>query len=208
MPGINGEPYYDGMEDAEGGSEKAALYCRSAMYGSVLSGGLGGHIYGAGGWQGGLWSGEVEPQSKWPIWNVIQWPSADQMRHVKAFVLSEGRRYEDLVPATDLVSPNRSGKPGGNVGWAYCARTADRQLFLVYFEKDCPQATLSGAQPGAKYQAQWFNPRTGKWGGARTLAADAEGKMTLPAFPGAVEKSEDDWALKLLWLGTQSCSAR
>jgi hypothetical protein len=33
---------------------------RSAMYGNVLSGGLGGHIYGASGWQGGIWSGEVE----------------------------------------------------------------------------------------------------------------------------------------------------
>jgi len=54
VPAINGEPYYDGMEDAEPGSELAALYCRSAMYGSVLSGGLGGHIYGAGGWKGGM----------------------------------------------------------------------------------------------------------------------------------------------------------
>ena len=60
IPGINGEPYYDGMEDAAPGSEKAARYCRSAIYGSVLSGGLGGQIYGAGGWSGGIWSGEVE----------------------------------------------------------------------------------------------------------------------------------------------------
>jgi hypothetical protein len=41
VPAINGEPYYDGMENAEGGSEVAGLYCRSAMYGSVLSGGAG-----------------------------------------------------------------------------------------------------------------------------------------------------------------------
>jgi hypothetical protein len=197
VPGINGEPYYDGMEDAEGGSEKAALYCRSAMYGSVLSGGLGGHIYGAGGWKGGLWSGEIEPESLYPIWKVIQWPSADQMRHLKEFVLSDGRRYEDLVPATDLVSPNRTGKPNGNVGWAYCARTADQQLFMVYFEKECPQATVSGAQPGAKYQSRWFNPRTGKWAGAKILTADADGKIVLPAFPGGSEKSDDDWAMKL-----------
>ena len=52
LPASNGEPYYDGMEDAEAGSKRAVLYCRSAMYGSVLSGGLGGHIYGAGGWKG------------------------------------------------------------------------------------------------------------------------------------------------------------
>ncbi|MHC4325739.1 MAG: apiosidase-like domain-containing protein, partial [Planctomycetota bacterium] len=50
VPGINGEPYYAGMEGAAGDTETSALYCRSAMYGSVLSGGLGGHIYGAGGW--------------------------------------------------------------------------------------------------------------------------------------------------------------
>jgi len=49
VPAINGEPYYDGMLNTPGGSATAALYCRSAMYGSVLSGGLGGHIYGAGG---------------------------------------------------------------------------------------------------------------------------------------------------------------
>jgi hypothetical protein len=199
VPALNGEPYYDGMEDAEGGSEKAALYCRSAMYGSVLSGGLGGHIYGAGGWQGGLWSGEIEAASKYPIWQVIQWPSADQMRHLKRFVLSEGRRYEDLAPATDLVSPNQSGKPKGNTGWAYCARTPGRDLFLLYFEQDCPQATLSGAQPGGKYQARWFDPRTGEWvgqGGA-VLVADAEGKAALPPFPGGAARSADDWGLKL-----------
>ena len=197
VPGINGEPYYDGMENLEPGSDAAALYCRSAMYGSVLSGGLGGHIYGAGGWQGGLWSGEVEAASKWPLWNVVRWPSADQMRHLKAFVMADGRKYQDLLPQTDLLAPNKSGKPNTCIGWAYAAGTADRQLFLVYFEKECPQAALSGAQPGATYQAQWFNPRTGKWGGARMIAADAEGKVALPAFPGGVEKSEDDWALKL-----------
>ncbi|GAG52563.1 unnamed protein product, partial [marine sediment metagenome] len=81
VPAINGEPYYDGMLDAEPGSKLAALYCRSAMYGSVLSGGLGGHIYGAGGWKGGMWSGEVEKESLYPIWKVVRWPSADQLRH-------------------------------------------------------------------------------------------------------------------------------
>ncbi len=199
VPGINGEPYYDGMEDAQGGSERAALYCRSAMYGSVLSGGLGGHIYGAGGWQGGMWSGEVEPASKYPIWKVIQWPSADQMRHLKRFVLSEGAKYQRLVPSTKLLSPNRSGKPKSNVGWAYCAHTGEKDLFLLYFEKDCPQAALSGAAAGAAYAAQWFNPRTGRWRPVKApLAADAKGKIALPKFPGGKDRSANDWAMKLL----------
>jgi len=198
VPGINGEPYYDGMEGAEGGSRTAALYSRSAMYGSVLSGGLGGHIYGAGGWKGGMWSGEVEGASKYPIWKVIQWPSADHMRHLKAFILSEGRRYEDLVPRAALVSPHRSGKPRGLTGWAYCARTEGRDLFLLYFEKGCPRATLSGARPRGNYKARWFDPRTGEWlGGAGTLAADPSGEIALPRFPGSKARSDTDWALKL-----------
>jgi len=199
VPAINGEPYYDGMEDAEPGSARAALYCRSAMYGSVLSGGLGGHIYGAGGWQGGMWSGEVEEASKYPIWDVIQWPSADQMRHLRTFVLSEGRRYQDLIPATDSVAPNQSSGPKTNVGWAYAARTADRDLILLYFEKDCPQATVSQVWANGKYTAQWFNPRAGQWrnAGLGVLTADSTGRIALPRFPGGAAVSPDDWALKL-----------
>jgi len=199
VPGINGEPYYDGMEDAKPGTDLAALYCRSAMYGSVLSGGLGGHIYGAGGWQGGLWSGEVETASRWPIWDVLQWSSADQMRHLKTFILSEGKAYQDLVPSDDVLSPNRSDKPQTNVGWAYCARTKSGKTHLLYFERDCPGAVLSGLNPGARYTLQWFNPRTGKWisPAHKVKQADDKGNLILPPFPGAQAKSREDWAMKV-----------
>ncbi|MBE3135760.1 MAG: hypothetical protein IMZ55_20000, partial [Acidobacteria bacterium] len=56
---------------------------------------------------------------------------------------------------------------------------------------------LSGARPGAKYKAEWFNPRMGQWADARMLNADAEGRMTLPVFPGGAENSDEDWGLKL-----------
>ncbi len=124
VPGINGEPYYAGMEGADGDTETSALYCRSAMYGSVLSGGLGGHIYGAGGWDGGMWGGNVEDAAKSHIWDVIKWRSADQMRHLRTFIMSEGGKYRDLVPSANLIKPNRSGKAKSCVGCSYCARTA------------------------------------------------------------------------------------
>lgn len=199
VPGINGEPYYDGMEDAEPGSQQAARYCRSAMYGSVLSGGLGGHIYGAGGWKGGLWSGEVETASQYPIWKVLQWPSADQMRHLKTFVLSEGRKYQDLVPSVQQLSPNRSGPAKSLSGWAYCACTESRDLVLLYFEQDCPRATLSGMPAGQVFEAVWFDSRTGGWLSAekKAISAGADGTMRLPPFPGGETKSQTDWALKL-----------
>ncbi len=211
MPAINGEPYYAGMErpgwerdvnavgeeGAPGGSLLSDLYCRSAMYGSVLSGGLGGHIYGAGGWDGGLWGGNIEPQAKTRIWEVIQWPSGSQMRHLARFVLSEGRTYQKLVPHAELVSPNRSGPGKDFVGWAYCARTDDKRLFLIYFEKDCPQATVSGATPGASYDAFWFDPRTGSRTEVAVPDAEQDGTILLPTFPDGSAKSKLDWALRL-----------
>jgi hypothetical protein len=197
VPGINGEPYYAGMLDAKGGTDKSALYCRSAMYGSVLSGGLGGHIYGGGGWNGGLWSGEVEDVSPTPIWEVIKWRSAEQMRHLRTFILSEGSRYQELIPSVELVNPSRTGEEKSCIGWAYCARTSEKDLFLLYFEKDCPKAVLAGALPRSKYKALWFNPHNGNWIDVEILSTDAKGRINLPNFPDKSTRSKTDWALKL-----------
>jgi hypothetical protein len=208
LPGINGEPYYAGMHGAAGGSAESGLNCRSHMYGSVLSGGYGGHIYGAGDRApkgGAMWAGEVEDVDKPHIWDAIKWPSGDQMRHLKTFVLSEGRKYQQLEPQAELLSPNKSEAEGhsgwdGCVGWAYCSHTAEKDLFLLYFERYCRLAMLSGAVPSRKYDAQWFNPRSGVWINADddgVLTADAEGKIALPKFPGEQEISDTDWALKL-----------
>ena len=197
VPGINGEPYYAGMHNAPGGTARAALYCRSGMYGSVLSGGLGGHIYGAGGWDGALWGGNIEEAAQNHIWDAMTWPSGDQMRHLAAFVLSEGRRYQDLVPNKELLKPNESGDPEGYTGWAYCARTDEKDLFLLYFEKECPKAILSGAIFRSKYKAQWFNPRTGDWIDSGIVSADPGGEISLPNFPDHSDVSKNDWGLKL-----------
>jgi len=96
-----------------------------------------------------------------------------------------------------MVQPNRSGKEKSCFGWAYCARTAEKDLFVLYFEKNCPQATLSGVLPRSKYKALWFNPRTGDWIGAGVLIADSTGKITLPNFPDKSTRSNTDWGLKL-----------
>jgi hypothetical protein len=199
VPAINGEPYYDGMENAEGGSDEAAEWCRSAMYGSVLSGGLGGHIYGAGGWGGGIWSGEVETASRFPMWKEFQWPSGDQMRHLKTFLLSEGRRYQDLVPCTDRIRPNKSAGAKVTTGWAYGAATPEQDLVLLYFEKDCPEATITGVIPDTGYTASWFDPINGRWIPVNNpLVSDESGRITLPPFPDKKIRSDIDWAIKLI----------
>ncbi len=195
LPALNGEPYYPGWNwftKRPGaplpGSEDDDLYARSGMYGSVLSGGLAGHIYGA----QGIWGADIEEAAPVKMWEALPFKSAAQMQHLGAFVTSEGRRYQELVPRAGLVSPNQSGEPKGYRGWAYCARTEDKGLFLLYFEKDCPRATLGGAMAGGSYRARWFDPRSGAWSEAPRLAANPSGAIALPAFP-----SDNDWALSL-----------
>jgi len=178
------------------------------MYGSVLSGGYGGHIYGAGDRApkgGAMWAGEVEAVDKPHIWDAIKWSSADQMRHLRTFVMSEGRKYQQLEPQVKLLQPNKSKAEGhsgwdGCVGWAYCSRTPNKDLFLVYFEKYCAQATLSGALPKAEYRSRWFDPRCGEWLDAGVLTSSVEGKIVLPNFPGNLKKSDTDWGLKLTFI--------
>ena len=200
-PALNGEAYYSGMTDrrytptyrygAPGGTELDDLYMRSGIYGSFLSGGFAGHNYGA----EGIWGADTEPGSDPLMWQAFQWNSANQMQHLKAFALSEGKRYQDLVPDANLVSPNSTAQTKGYTGWAYCARTPGRDFFLAYFEKDCPrQSIIRGAKPDTTYQAQWFDPRTGQWSpaGDGTLKANAWGWITVPDFPAT-----NDWGLKL-----------
>jgi hypothetical protein len=203
VPGINGEPYYDGQHDTEPGSETAALYTRSAMYGSVLSGGLGGHIYGAGkeGEEGGaMWGGNVEEAARFKVWDGMQWPSGAQLQHLKTFVLSEGDRYKNLVPQVYLLSPHKSSNHNDWMGWAYCAGTVDQKWFLLYFEKECERAVLSGLIPGKDYISVWFNPRSGEWikEDSGQIKSDVSGKLELPPFPGNLQRAETDWALKLI----------
>ncbi len=117
---------------------------RSGMYGSFLSGGLAGHIYGA----EGIWGADIEPGSDPFMWQSFQWNSANMMKFLKTFALCEGRRYQDLVPDANLVSPSETHLTKGFVGWAYGARTPDKTFFLAYFEKDCPnQSMIRGALP-------------------------------------------------------------
>ncbi len=196
-PALNGEPYYDsdpnGWPYRKRPSDRVeeALYCRSGMYASVLSGGLAGHIYGA----MGLWQGSIEEAASPKMWEALTWKSADQMRHLRTFVMARGARYQDLVPDPELVTPCRTGDPNGYKGWACCAGTAERDFFLLYFEKEYPDGgVFRGGRPGASYSGRWFDPRLGSWQPiAGLLTTDpATGRIALPSTP-----SNDDWGLTL-----------
>ena len=204
QPGLDGEPYYAGYVDArglgggykfgaQGGTPKDDQYVRSAMYGNVLSGGLGGHVYGA----EGIWGADIEPSAPTHMWDAFQWQSGTQMQHLSKFILSLGKRYQDLVP-DQFVVPGQTHVAKGYEGWAYAARTQDQEIFLAYFEKGCPKSLIRGAKLMGDYRARWFNPRTGEWSdaGGGKLRSNNIGEINLPDFP-----ADDDWAVSLVYDG-------
>ena len=211
QPGLNGEPYYSGYVDARGlhggykygapgGTEKDDQFVRSSMYGSFLSGGLAGHVYGA----EGIWGADIEPSAPIKMWDAFQWNSAAQMKYLRTFAFSIGRRYQELVPDEDLVVPNKTHVVHGYEGWAYCARTSDKNIFLAYFEKGCPQSLVRGARTMGIYRAQWFDPRHGTWldVGDGSVQSNNIGEIRLPDFP-----SDIDWGLRLTYTGPAPMSA-
>jgi hypothetical protein len=130
------------------------------------------------------------------MWDAFQWPSGAQMQYLRTFAFSIGKRYQELVPLADLISPNKTSVTLGYEGWAYCARTDDKQIFLAYFEKGCPQSQIRGAKLNSQYRAQWFNPRNGTWqdAGNGKVIANKIGIIQLSNFP-----EDADWGLCLVY---------
>jgi hypothetical protein len=201
MPAIAGEPYYPGdhyrpgMSSpyyAQGGTERDSLYNRSSMYGNLLSGGFGGYIQGS----DGIWQASIEPEAQVKMWDAFGWESGAQVKHLRTFAFANGTRFQDLEPDADLVNPNKTHESMSFEGWAYGARTPQRDFFLIYLEKGLPrQMTVRGAVPDTEYDARWFNPRNGEWTpvASGVLTANTAGRIDLPARP-----SDEDWGVRLL----------
>ena len=119
------------------------------------------------------------------------------MAHLRSFAFSIGRRFQDLVPDANLVSPNKTHVILGYEGWAFAARTRDKMFFLVYFEKGCPRSLVRSARPLGVYRAQWFDPRAGTWrdAGTGTVKSSSTGIIQVPEFPANI-----DWGLRLEYL--------
>jgi hypothetical protein len=206
QPALDGEPYYSGYKDARdrpgagyrygapGGTEKDDQYVRSAIYGTFLSGGLAGFIYGA----EGIWGADIEPQAPIHMWDAFQWNSANQVKRLHTFAFSIGRRYQDLVPDADMVTPSETQITHGYEGWAYSAHTPENDILMLYFEKGCARSEIRVVRPVSVYAAQWFDPRSGKWSnvGDGWLQSNVSGVIRLPDFPG-----DADWGLRLVYAG-------
>lgn len=206
-PAANLEPYYTGWnheinrpggETPEAGSPRDIYFARAQMYGSVLSGGLAGHVHGTGAYD---ITTTGEPEGWRPfIWEALRYESGAQMRHLRDFVLSEGLRYRDLAPAAQDLQPRASASaaPDGLDGWSFMLRTADRTLALLYFEHQAERPRIGGLQPATRYRWTWFNPRTGAWSAPVSVKTHADGSLATPPLPSDPASPMRDWAAKLV----------
>ena len=204
---MNGEPPYAGFiwlnkregylqGSAEPGSENDDRYVRSGMYGSFLSGGLAGHVYGA----ENVERAEIEPEVSPKMWDAFQYKSASQMKYLKEFAFSIGPVYQNLIPEPDLITPDRTEIKEGYDGWAYCAHTPDKNIVLAYFEKGSKAKLIRGLRLSSIYRAQWFDPRTGTWSDAGNgwLQSSRIAVIALPPLP-----SDTDYGLRLIYVGPE-----
>ena len=203
MPLANMEPYYTGWdhrintpagEVAPVDSDRDNYFACAMMYGSVLSGGLAGHVHGTAAYDV---TSTGEPSGWRPyIWDALRYKSAGMMQYLRAFVLSEGTRYQQLTLATADLHPRASAKAvaEGLDGWSYLMRTPDKRFALAYFEMKSTPPRIAGMQPGTRYRWIWFDPLNGRWSKAVAVSADAQGEIKAPALPDP----KRDWAAKIL----------
>jgi hypothetical protein len=205
-PAANLEPYYTGWyheinrpggEAPASNSDRDNYFARAQMYGSVLSGGLAGHVYGTGAYDV---TSTGEPAGWRPyIWDALRFTSGSQMRHLRDFVLSEGNRYQRLLPASDDLHPRKApdSRDDGLDGWAFMMRTAEADFALLYFENGAARASIAGLSPVTAYRWTWFNTSQGGQLTPMTLKTDRAGNLATPRFPGNAERATADWAAKL-----------
>ncbi len=206
-PAINFEPYYTGwnheinMPDGErppANSPRDNYFSRAQMYGSVLSGGLSGHVHGTAAYD---ITTTGEPEGMRPhIWEALQYESGGYMQYLSSFIQSEGSKYWNLRPCSGDILPRKAtGAPEkGLDGWSYMMRTPEKDLAMLYFENKAELPQLDGFSPKASYVLQWYNTTTGIWGETIQLKADRKGTLILPGFPDGINPAATDRAAKIV----------
>jgi hypothetical protein len=206
-PAINFEPYYTGWdheinmpngERPPANSERDNYFSRAQMYGSVLSGGLSGHVHGTAAYD---ITTTGEPSGMRPhVWDAFRYESATYMQHLKEFILSEGNKYRELQLARRDVQPNKapSSPEKGLDGWSYMMRTPAKDFALLYFENKSVLPSLTNFNPKTSYYFQWFNTVNGEWKEKVEIKSDEKGTLKIPEFPDGSNPSSIDWAAKIV----------
>jgi hypothetical protein len=205
-PAINFEPYYTGWdheinmphgERPPANSARDNYFSRAQMFGSVLSGGLSGHVHGTAAYD---ITTTGEPSGMRPhFWEALKYESGFSMRNLESFILSEGSRYQALQIAYKDLHPQKApGSPSDGLdGWSYMMRTPEKDFALLYFEHQAVLPELTGFKAHTVYLFQWFNTVNGEWSKIKIIETDKKGKLVLPQFPDGQNPSSIDWAAKI-----------
>ena len=206
-PAANLEPYYTGWNheiNRPGGetpapdSDRDNYFARAQMYGSVLSGGLAGHVHGTAAYDV---TSTGEPAGWRPyIWEALRYASGGQMQHLRRFVLSEGDRYQQLeLASADLVPRSAPDAiDDGLDGWAFMMRTADRSLALLYFERKAVAPRVGGLDARRALPMDVVRHANGTSGSPRRSSPrEPTACSTAPPFPDGGARSAQDWAARL-----------
>ena len=205
-PAINFEPYYTGWDHSLNkphgehplvNSARDNYFTRAMMYVSVLSGGLSGHVHGTAAYD---ITTTGEPAGFRPhIWDAMKYESANYMRHLGEFILSEGNKYQALEPAQDDILPRKATGSfnDGLDGWSYMMRNRGKDLALLYFENGSVKPDLKGFIPDTQYSLLWFDPIKGEWKRPVTFRSDKEGSLIIESFPDSKNPAVTDWGLKI-----------
>jgi hypothetical protein len=122
------------------------------------------------------------------------------MQYLRAFVLSEGDRYQRLTLASQDLEPRGipDAAADGLDGWSFLMRTPEKDFALAYFENKALRTRMNGFVPAASYRWTWFDPRTGIWGAALRLKSDATGTIVAPPFADGGKQAARDVAAKIV----------
>ena len=209
-PVANLEPYYPGWNNSyhnrvagelpEPDSERDHYFGRTQMYGSALSGGLAGHIYGTGAYCGNT-TGEPKNQGDRPyIWEGLNYVSGKQLPYLAKFILSEGNAYQNCSPKRELLTPYKSknAKEDGLDGWSFMLLSENSDLAFLYFENKAEAPVVSGFIPNKTYSLNWFDPIGGEWlENSDLITTDDEGAVVIKQFPSDDKALYRDWCLKI-----------
>lgn len=205
-PAINFEPYYTGWnheinmpngERPPANSARDNYFSRAQMYGSVLSGGLSGHVHGTSSYD---ITTTGEPAGlRHHIWDALKFESGKYMQHLSSFIMSEGDKYQLLELSSQNIHPRKApnSPENGLDGWSFMMRTPAKDFALLYFENQSVLPRLSEFKPKTLYFIEWFNPSNGEWRDKITVNTDNSGILFLPIFPDGQNPCTRDWAVKI-----------
>lgn len=125
-------------------SDRDNYFSRAQMWGSVLSGGLVGHVRGTAAYD--ITSTGEPAGARHHIWDSLKYKSGNQMQHLHAFIFSEGARYQQLQPHQQHLHPQKAKKSSvrGWDGWSLMMLTQEKDLGMLYYENRAELPKISG----------------------------------------------------------------